>query len=85
MAHCRALPNSPTCSCWAIRALLFKTDPLIASQMITALVETSKAKKLNAVRIMIDESDDQLKSLFERLNFRRGKLVDYTKKFKKAE
>ena len=57
----------------------------IATQMVNALVEACHEKKLNALRIMIDESDDQLKSLFERLNFRRGKLVDYTKKFKKAE
>jgi ribosomal protein S18 acetylase RimI-like enzyme len=57
----------------------------IATQMVNALVEACQEKKLNAVRIMIDESDDQLKSLFQQLGFRRGKLVDYTKKFKKAE
>jgi ribosomal protein S18 acetylase RimI-like enzyme len=57
----------------------------IATQMVNALVETCQEKKLNAVRIMIDESDDQLKSLFQHLGFQRGKLVDYTKKFKKAD
>jgi ribosomal protein S18 acetylase RimI-like enzyme len=57
----------------------------VATQMVNALVEACQEKKLNALRIMIDESDDQLKSLFERLGFRRGKLVDYTKKFKRAE
>jgi ribosomal protein S18 acetylase RimI-like enzyme len=57
----------------------------IATQMVNALVETCQEKKLNAVRIMIDQSDDQLKSLFEQLGFRRGTLVDYTKKFKKAK
>jgi len=57
----------------------------IATQMVNALVETCQEKKLNAVRIMVDQSDDQLKSLFEQLGFRRGTLVDYTKKFKKAE
>ena len=57
----------------------------IATQMVNALVETCQEKKLNAVRIMIDESDDQLKSLFQHLGFQRGKLVDYTKKFKNAD
>lgn len=56
----------------------------IATQMVNALVETCQEKKLNAVRIMIDQSDDQLQSLFQQLGFRRGTLVDYTKKFKKA-
>lgn len=54
----------------------------IATQMVNALVETCQDKKLNAVRIMIDESDDQLQHLFQRLGFRRGKLIDYTKTFK---
>lgn len=57
----------------------------IASEMINALVETCQKKKLNAVRIMIDQSDDQLQALFQKLGFRRGKLVDYTKKFKKPD
>ena len=57
----------------------------IATQMVNALVEACQEKKLNALRIMIDEKDDQLSSLFQQLGFRRGKLVDYTKKFKKAE
>jgi ribosomal protein S18 acetylase RimI-like enzyme len=57
----------------------------IATQMVNALVETCQEKKLNAVRIMIDESDDQLKSLFQHLGFQRGKLVDYTKKFKRVD
>jgi len=54
----------------------------IATQMVNALVETCQDKKLNAVRIMVDESDDQLQHLFQRLGFRRGKLIDYTKTFK---
>jgi len=54
----------------------------IATQMVNALVETCQSKKLNAVRIMADESDDQLQNLFQRLGFRRGKLIDYTKTFK---
>jgi ribosomal protein S18 acetylase RimI-like enzyme len=51
----------------------------IASQLINALVETSQAKKLNAVRIMVDESDNQLQALFSHMGFKRGKLIDYTK------
>jgi ribosomal protein S18 acetylase RimI-like enzyme len=54
----------------------------IASSLINTLVETCQSKKLNAVWIMLDESDDQLQSLFKRLGFRRGKLIDYTKTFK---
>jgi len=54
----------------------------IATQMVNALVETCQSKKLNAVRIMVDEKDDQLQNLFQRLNFRRGKLIDYTKTLK---
>ena len=57
----------------------------IATQMVNALVETCQEKKLNAVRIMIDEKDDQLSSLFQHVGFRRGTLVDYTKKFKKVD
>jgi ribosomal protein S18 acetylase RimI-like enzyme len=51
----------------------------IATGMVNALVETCKDKKLNAVRIMVDERDSQLQSLFQRLGFRRGKLIDYSK------
>jgi ribosomal protein S18 acetylase RimI-like enzyme len=51
----------------------------IASQLINALVETSQSKKLNAVRIMVDESDNQLQALFSHMGFKRGKLIDYTK------
>jgi ribosomal protein S18 acetylase RimI-like enzyme len=51
----------------------------IASQLVNALVETSQAKKLNAVRIMVDESDNQLQALFSHMGFKRGKLMDYTK------
>jgi ribosomal protein S18 acetylase RimI-like enzyme len=57
----------------------------IATKMVDALIEACQEKKLNAVRIMINEKDDQLRGLFERSGFRRGKLVDYTKKFKKVD
>jgi ribosomal protein S18 acetylase RimI-like enzyme len=51
----------------------------IATGLVNALVETSKSKKLNAVRIMVDENDSQLKALFSHTGFKRGHLIDYTK------
>jgi len=54
----------------------------VATEMINALVEACQQKSLNSVRIFINEDDNQLKSLFEGLGFRRGRLVDYTKKLK---
>ena len=57
----------------------------IATHMLNALVEACQEKKLNAVRIMINESDEPLQTLFENLGFRRGKLVDYTRRFKRTE
>ena len=51
----------------------------IATVMVNALVETCQEKKLNAVQIMIGERDSQLHNLFQRLSFKRGKLIDYTK------
>ncbi len=51
----------------------------IASKMVNALLDTCRAKKLSAVRIMINQRDNQLVGLFEHLGFRRGELIDYTK------
>jgi len=51
----------------------------IATRLANALLETCRAKKLGAVRIMVNERDSQLRGLFEHLGFRRGKLIDYTK------
>ena len=53
----------------------------IASKLVNALLDTCQFKKLNAVRIMVNERDSQLQGLFQRLGFRRGKLIDYTKTF----
>ena len=47
--------------------------------MVKALLDTCRAKKLSAVRIMINQHDTQLVGLFEHLGFRRGELIDYTK------
>jgi ribosomal protein S18 acetylase RimI-like enzyme len=51
----------------------------IATKMVNALLDTCQEKKLNAVQIMVDERDNQLQNLFQRLGFRHGKLIDYTK------
>jgi len=51
----------------------------IATKLVNALLDTCKSKKLDAVRIMVNERDRQLQGLFEHLGFRRGKLIDYTK------
>ncbi len=51
----------------------------IASKMVNAFLNACRVKKLNAVRIMINERDSQLQGLFEHLGFRRGELIDYTK------
>ena len=51
----------------------------IATKMVNALLDSCRAKKLKAVRLMINEHDRQLVGLFGHLGFRRGELIDYTK------
>ena len=51
----------------------------IATKLISVLLDACRSRKLNAVRIMINERDSQLQGLFQHLGFRRGKLIDYTK------
>jgi len=51
----------------------------IATKMVNALLDSCRAKKLKAVRLMINERDSQLVGLFEHVGFRRGELIDYTK------
>ncbi len=51
----------------------------IASKLVAALLDTCQSKKLNAVRIMVNERDSQLQGLFAHMGFRRGQLIDYTK------
>jgi ribosomal protein S18 acetylase RimI-like enzyme len=51
----------------------------IATQLVQALLDTCRARKLSAVRILINVRDSQLHGLFEHLGFRRGELIDYTK------
>lgn len=53
----------------------------IATKLVNALTEKCHSKGIRTVRIGIDERDSQLRGLFERMGFRRGRaqLVDYTK------
>jgi len=51
----------------------------IASKLVNELLDACQSKKLNAVRIMVNERDSQLQGLFAHMGFRRGQLIDYTK------
>jgi ribosomal protein S18 acetylase RimI-like enzyme len=51
----------------------------IATKLVESLLETSRAEKLKAIRIMVKENDSQLQAFFARMGFRRGHLIDYTK------
>jgi len=51
----------------------------IASKLVNALLDTCQSKRLNAVRIMVNQRDSQLQGLFTHMGFRRGQLIDYTK------
>jgi predicted N-acetyltransferase YhbS len=51
----------------------------IATRLVDALLEACRKRGLNAVRIWVNEGDSQLQSLFEKLTFRRGHLIDYSK------
>ena len=53
----------------------------IATKMVSTLLDACRSRKLNAVRIMVNERDSQLQGLFQHLGFHRGKLIDYTKTF----
>jgi ribosomal protein S18 acetylase RimI-like enzyme len=80
----RALVGEPAIEVGLIQILGVDPDYQrqgVATRMINALLETCRAKKLSAVRIMANEKDSQLRGLFEHLGFRRGKLIDYTKTF----
>ena len=51
----------------------------IASKLVNALLEHCQSRGLKTVRIMVNERDSQLQGFFERMDFRRGRLIDYTK------
>jgi predicted N-acetyltransferase YhbS len=50
-----------------------------ATRLVNALLDACQSKKLNAVRIMINERDSQLQPFFAHMGFKRGQLIDYTK------
>ena len=51
----------------------------IASKLVNALLDTCQSKRLNAVRIMVNQRDSQLQRFFAHMGFHRGQLIDYTK------
>lgn len=51
----------------------------IATKLVNVLLERCQSKGLKTVRIMVNERDSQLQNFFQRLGFRRGQLIDYSK------
>jgi len=51
----------------------------VASRLIEALIDKCRSKRLKLIRVMVDQHDSQLQGLFESLDFRRGRLVDYSR------
>jgi len=51
----------------------------IASKLINALMDAARSKGVEIIRIMVDQRDDKLVGFFERLDFNRGRFIDYSK------
>jgi ribosomal protein S18 acetylase RimI-like enzyme len=51
----------------------------IATKLVEALLESSQSKNLKSIRIILNERDSQLQEFFDRMGFKRGQLIDYTK------
>ena len=51
----------------------------IAVKLVDALLEHCQSRGLKTVRIMVNARDSQLQGFFQRMGFRRGQLIDYTK------
>ncbi|MBI2830125.1 MAG: GNAT family N-acetyltransferase [Chloroflexi bacterium] len=51
----------------------------IARQLVEALVERCKSRGIKSIRVMVNERDSQLRRFFDRISFRRGQLIEYTK------
>ncbi len=51
----------------------------VARKLVEALVDNCRSRGLKLIRIMVDQHDSQLQGLFESLDFRRGRLIDYSK------
>lgn len=63
---------------------IFGVDPQyqrqgIASKLIQALIDRCRSKNIKLVRVMLEERDSELQSLFKRLGFDRGHYIDYSK------
>ncbi len=51
----------------------------IARELIEALAENCRERGLKSIRVLVDERDPQLRELFEAMDFRRGRLIDYSR------
>ena len=51
----------------------------IATKLINAMLERCKSKGIKTVRVTVNERDSQLRGFFQRMGFRRGQLIDYSK------
>ena len=51
----------------------------IATKLVNAMLERCKSKGIKTVRVSVNERDSQLRGLFQRIGFRRGQLIDYSK------
>ena len=49
----------------------------IARKLIQTVLEVSRSRGIRRVRTMVDQNDAQLKGFFERMEFRRGYLIEY--------
>ena len=63
---------------------IFGVDPKyqrqgIASKLIQALIDRCRSKNIKLVRVMLEERDSELQSLFKRLGFDRSHYIDYSK------
>ena len=54
----------------------------VATELVNALVKTCQNENLEMVRIMVRERDNQLHGFFERIDFHRGELIEYTRTVK---
>lgn len=51
----------------------------IGARLITALVDACRERDVKAIRVITEEHDRELQRLFEALDFRRGRMIDYTR------
>jgi len=51
----------------------------IATKLVNAMLERCKSRGIKTVRVTVNERDSQLRGFFQRMGFRRGQLIDYSK------